>query len=254
MKKLVLLGCALMTITQGINAQERVIVGEREPMFGVEGGINLNNTLDHYQGETTSNQAKVGFHAGVVGDFLLTDHVYLQPGLRYIMKGGQQERSYTMTAANGTMSETEMKSKITLNYVELPLNIVFKFGGNDSRFFVGVGAYAATLLDAKNKYKSETTVGTGDNKVEMPKVEDTKDMSIGSKDGDDYPRMDYGLSGLVGWQMRNHWYVKGSVEAGLRNLAANRMNPGTNFVAPNMSDNTAKNISYLLTVGYMFER
>lgn len=248
MKKIVLFGCALMLASHGIYAQTEAGTAKREPMFGVEGGINLNNMLDHYQGETTSNQLKVGFHAGVIGDIMLTDHVYFQPGVRYIMKGGQQERSMMLPGVGG-MTEIETKEKVTLNYVDVPLNIVVKFGGDDSRFFIGAGGYVSALLDARTKFKTETTTA---NEGES-KVDGTRKLSIGNNDGDEITRMDYGVNGLIGWQMRNHWYVKGSVSAGLRNIASERDLSAWSSITPTATG-SSKNISYLLTVGYMFER
>jgi hypothetical protein len=254
MKKYVLFGCALTIMSQGVNAQEAEKTGKREPMFGIEAGANLNNMLNHYQGETTSNQIKVGFHAGFTGDFLLTEHFYLQPGLRYIMKGGQQERSITTLVLGGS-TEYERKDKLTLSYVSLPINLVYKFGGENGGFFIGAGGYAAALVDARTKFKEEaTTKVTNESDVEV-KNDGSRVLSIGNKGGqDDVTRMDYGVQGLLGVELNNNWYVKGTVEAGLRNIFSGGQTSNVSSIVPVSNAATGKNISYLLTVGYMFER
>jgi hypothetical protein len=81
MKKVYVAVAAAMIIASGASAQTR---------FGIEGGVNLNNLADHYEGETTSNQIKVGFHAGVLADIGISDHFSVAPALRYSMKGGQE--------------------------------------------------------------------------------------------------------------------------------------------------------------------
>jgi hypothetical protein len=256
MKKYVLFGCALMIMSQNINAQEAEVTrtGEREPMFGIEVGGNLNNMLNHYQGETTSNQIKVGFHAGFTGDFLLTEHFYLQPGLRYIMKGGQQERSIT-TLVLGGHNEIESKDKITLSYIELPMNLVYKFGGEGGGLFIGAGGYAAALVDARTKYKVESTTKI-ENKSDVEAKDDgTRVLAIGNKAGqDDITRMDYGFNGLLGYELNNNWYIKGTVSAGMRNLFSGGQTRNVGAIVPSNTQASGKNVSYLLTIGYMFER
>lgn len=254
MKKYVLFGCALMIMSQGVNAQDVEKTGKREPMFGIEAGANLNNMLNHYQGETVSNQIKVGFHAGFTGDFLLTEHFYLQPGLRYIMKGGQNERS-NETLVTGGSTRWERKDKVTLSYIELPMNLVLKFGGEDGGLFLGVGGYAAALVDARTKFKEERTTKIANESDVEVKNDGTRVLAIGNKAGqDDVTRMDYGFNGLLGYEMNNNWYIKGTVSAGMRNIFSGGQTSNVSSIVPVSNQASGKNISYLLTVGYMFER
>lgn len=253
MKKYVLFGCALMIMSQAANAQDASPVGKREPMFGIEAGANLNNMLNQYQGETVSNQIKVGFHAGFVGDFLLTEHFYLQPGIQYNMKGGQNERSATVLIPGGT-DRYERKDKLTLSYVSLPINLVYKFGGENGGFFIGAGGYAAALVDARTKFKEEmTTKVANESDVEI-KSDGSSKLAIGNNAGDDITRMDYGVQGLLGVELNNNWYIKGTAQAGLRNVFKGGNINNTSAVMPTNADVSGKNMSYMLTVGYMFER
>src|SRR4051812_6198954 len=92
MKK-VLMIISGMLLTAGANAQMS---------WGLQGGVNLNNQLDHYQGETISNQLKVGVQAGAIMDWPLCAHWSIQDGLLYSLKGGQQDRQFTYLGADGT--------------------------------------------------------------------------------------------------------------------------------------------------------
>ena len=251
MKKTLLLGCALMAITQTMNAQDNMAISEkRPPMWGLEAGASMNTFIDHYQGATSNTNFKAGFHVGGLADILLTDHVYLQPGLRYSMKGGQIETTWTSNITGGTQ-EIKMKDKLTLHYIEVPVNLVYKFGGDDARVFAGVGAYAAALVGADSKYKHKTTTEIGEVEKE---VEDdgTRGLNIGNNADDDLTRMDYGLNALLGVNIHENWFVKGSAQFGLRNLASGGKTPSNSTYLPASSESSLQNMGFALTVGYMF--
>jgi hypothetical protein len=121
--------------------------------WGVTAGASLNQQLDNYSGETTYNQGKVGFYGGLQGDWMLNKNWSIQPGLIYTMKGGQQERNFSYMGTEGLTHDVQVKFKNTLNYVQIPLNVVYKIHvGESGAIIVGVGGYAATLLAADAKY------------------------------------------------------------------------------------------------------
>lgn len=257
MKRYLLAGCTMMIMANAANAQDAMTpmnsgTGLR---FGLEAGAQVNNMLNHYQGETVSNQLKVGFHGGAVMDIGISEHFSIQPALRYSLKGGQVERSFDYMEG-ATMNHVETKQKVNLHYIELPINAIYKFGSNDGggNFFVGAGGYVAALAGAQNKYKTELEQTIGEN-TEESKYDNKGKLNIGNRPGQDHVRRwDYGVQGLVGYQLPNGWYVKGTGQFGLNNILPGGSALSGDAVVPryNNSAASAKNISYLVSIGYMF--
>ncbi len=59
------------------------------------------------------------YEFGATGSFHLKDHLYLESGLRWIQKGSVKTK--TIIAVNGG------STSIKINYLELPLNLDYKF-------------------------------------------------------------------------------------------------------------------------------
>jgi opacity protein-like surface antigen len=256
MKKTLLVGCALMAMTQVVNAQDMASSVSRPPKFGVEVGLTGNTFIDHYQGQTSNSSFKAGFHAGVLGDILLTDHLYFQPGLRYAMKGGQHEAEWTVNTSATTSLETKTKDKLTLHYIEMPLNLVWKFGEDDAKVFAGVGGYIGALVGADKKYKVKETTMVGEQESEV-EYDGTRGLNIGNGNTDDITRMDYGLNALLGYNITPNWFIKANAQFGLRNLVSagqNNINSRNSVVVPGPTgtDASMQNLGVGISVGYMF--
>jgi hypothetical protein len=231
MKKIYLCSAAILTLACGATAQIRI---------GGEAGINLNNLLDHYQGETVSNQIKVGWHAGFLADIGLGGHLAVQPGLRFSMKGGEETMSNTENVGTGYV-QTETKDKITLDYIELPVNVVYKFGASGNGFMIGVGPYLAYCVHAEDKYKSKVvTALNGENPQEIVD-EGVVDLEIGNnKDEDNIKALDYGAQAFVGYQLPMGLFVKGGGQFGLANI-----------LPQGSADFKSKNYNFYFTLGYL---
>lgn len=258
MKKTLLVGCALMAMTQVVNAQDMATGSgsvSRPPKFGVEVGATGNTFIDHYQGQTSNSSFKAGFNVGVLTDILLTDHVYFQPGVRYSMKGGQHEAEWTVPNSTGSFG-MKTKDKLTLHYIEVPLNLVWKFGEDDAKVFAGVGGYVAALVAADKKYKVKeiTTVGEKETSIEY---DGTRGLNIGNEITDDVTRMDYGLNALLGYNITPNWFVKANAQFGMRNIISSGQvvkttNTGVVVPGSTASDASLKNLGVGISVGYMF--
>lgn len=240
MKKLVLLATAGLLTMSAANAQVRL---------GLLGGVTANNQLDHYQGETSSNQLKVGFNVGGVADIGLGGNWSLQPGLLYVMKGGQQERSTAdVSEAIGVM-HTEVKDKLSLSYVEMPLLVKYKF---NSGLMLGVGPYAAVCVDAHTTYDYKVRLNGQD--ADNLTQKGSANLNIGDDSNDQIHRFDFGATGMIGYQMSNGWFLRGAVDLGMTNIVRSQNTNGFANSQPNTTtaDPVSKNISYLFSVGYMF--
>jgi hypothetical protein len=243
MKKVILFAASILAVSVA-NAQ----VG-----LGLIGGVNLNNQLDHYQGETVSNQLKVGAHGGGIADFSLNENWSIQPALMYIMKGGQQQRTVFGTMAEGA-TETEVKDKLSLTYIEMPVNVVYKVPVGSGKLMFGAGGYAAVCVNAHTAYSYKVKVN-GEDKEAMTQKGDAG-LRIGDHGTEQIHRFDFGATGMIGYMMSNGWFVRGGVDAGLYNIIKAK---NTNGFANSQPNTTAvstapesKNLSYLFSIGYMF--
>jgi hypothetical protein len=202
--------------------------------FAPEVGFNLNNmykTADDYQ---TSNMLKVGFHAGIMLDAALSDHSYIQPTLRYIMKGAE----ITGTSSDPFVT-VERKDKLTLHYIELPVDYVYKFGApGTTRFMIGVGPYIAYLANAQDKSKVTTSYFDGPTVVS----EGQHSVPVGHSDQTgNMKSLDWGGNAFIGLEGASGLYVKAGGELGLIDLQQNTI--GGKYYN--------RNYNFLLSVGYL---
>jgi len=118
----------------------------------------------------------------------------------------------------------------TINTLEIPLNILYKFGkpGVDN-FFVGVGPYIADNISGKFK-ENDNFNGSASTKV-----------NIGTGPNDDLKPFDLGVGIDLGYGVMSGFFLRAHYQYGLANLA-----PQGN------SQNTFNNVNYGLSVGFLF--
>jgi hypothetical protein len=210
--------------------------------IGVEAGVNLNNLADRYENETTSNQIKMGFHGGVVADIGLGNTFSVQPGLRYSLKGGQQERNQAVIL-NDKPGNIMYKNKLSYHYVELPVNLVYKTGVEGSgRFLIGAGPYVAYMVNATNKQKIKTTGFDHNGNA----FDEDKSKSYSFNIGDDPDEqdvikgLDYGAQAFVGYELPMGLFAKVGSQVGFANTQRTTV----------VQDLKQKNYNFFLTLGY----
>ena len=177
----------------------------QEITYGPEAGVNLSNV----SGDMPNTDMKLGIKAGAVVNIPAGGGFYLQPGLFFSQKGYQ-------SAILG------IDTRFNLNYVELPVNILYMFDlGNAGAIFASAGMYAALAVNGTIK------------------IEDvSKDIDFGS-DGDEKKRFDYGANFGIGYETRWGIYLRGQYGLGLANVTAD-------------DDFSMKNNGIQITLGYLF--
>jgi len=113
--------------------------------FGLKGGVNIANMTFSASGMSISPKSIVGIHIGPVVEFKLQESLYFNTGILYSLKGCKAD----FEGVNSTEK---------LNYLEIPLNIAYKFATSEtSKFFVQAGPYLGYALSGKDKTDGETT-------------------------------------------------------------------------------------------------
>ena len=176
--------------------------------FGIKGGMNIASMNFSSSGFDVSPKSIIGVHIGPVVEFKLQESLYFNSGLLYSLKGFKME------------SEGESAST-NLNYLEIPLNLAYKFPASEtSNFFVQAGPYLAYALSGKAKYGNESE-------------------NINFKE-DGLKRIDLGVGIGLGFEL-GPLVPSVSYQLGLSNLNDD-----------SSSDMKAKNKVFQISVAYMF--
>jgi len=190
MKKQILLILPLMFTLLNINAQKSSII--------LRGGLNLANVTISENGRIDDAKTLTSFQAGFIGDISLGQFVSLQPGLLVTGKGSK-------TQSGETTDANYFKATSNPIYLEVPLNLVFKFGAKDGpNFFAGAGPYLAVGIAGKNKTEGKI-FGTAFNSGMNIEWSNDDPTTLDYEEGVGFgimERFDYGLNGTAGIDLK----------------------------------------------------
>lgn len=114
---------------------------------GVKGGLNISNL---YIDDVNDQNARLGFHAGLYGQIFSSETFAIQPELLYSTKGAKA--NYSGLTVNQDIS-------YNLNYIDLPVLLVFKLGESVE---IHAGGYASYLLNANISYEGGLSNGVSE--------------------------------------------------------------------------------------------
>ena len=199
--------------------------------FGVRAGINFQNIngKDAFN-KSLKNDLVTGYHVGVFGEIGIAPTFYFQPGVFYGTKG---------SVSKDEILGQSLKQTLTLGYLEVPLNLVFKPGLGNGHIVLGFGPYIAYGVNGKVKLEGAGSKGEHDvvfqNTVEITDNED------------DYyvKRIDSGANLFFGYQFMGGLFFQINTQLGLVDISPDY----TGF-----SDDTKwNNTGFGLSAGYLFK-
>ena len=189
-RKSILFLIVSLFILSGTNAQKSSII--------LRGGLNLANVSISESGRVDDAKTLTSFQAGFIGDFSLGQFVSLQPGLLVSGKGSK-------TQSGETSDANYFKATTNPIYLEVPLNLVFKFGANGGpNFFAGAGPYVAIGIAGKNKIEGKF-LGTSFSSEDDIVWSDDDPTTLNYEEGAGFgimKRFDYGLNGTAGIDLK----------------------------------------------------
>lgn len=178
--------------------------------FGILGGVNFQNLNGKISsGDKLENDMLLGFHGGVNVQVPIAPEFYFQPGLMFAVKGAKNTT---------TILGSEITDEIKLNYVEVPLNLVYKGALGNGFVMLGFGPYVAYGISGK-----EVVQGN----------------SLSYERGVDYNAFDAGANIFVGFEMASGIFLQLDTQFGMLDIDPNE-------------NNTAKNTGFGLSLGYRF--
>ncbi|RXK61477.1 PorT family protein [Lacibacter luteus] len=212
MKKIFALTAALFLFAGLLNAQNS--------SFGFHAGMAMSKISAKSDNISFTTDDLFALQAGFVVDLPIGKRISLQPGLSFLQKGGKTSEEYA-----GITEE----SKIRINYIEIPMNVLFNARTKSGTFFVGAGPSVSFAMSGKSIYKFDGQ-------------EDKEKINIGNdEENDDMRGLDFGINTLAGYRFKSGLFLGASYNWGLRNL-----NPGGN-----KDDGTAQMSYYGVRLGFM---
>jgi len=178
--------------------------------FGVLGGVNFQNLNGKLStGDKLENDMLLGFHGGVNVQIPIAPEFYFQPGLMYALKGAKD--TYTILGA-------EFTDEIKINYIEMPLNLVYKAALGNGFFMLGFGPYVAYGISGKQVFEGN---------------------DVTFERGVDYEAFDAGANIFAGYETAGGLFLQLDTQFGLLDIDPNE-------------NATAKNTGFGLSLGYRF--
>jgi len=189
--------------------------------FGIRAGVNFQNvTGEAIDGKDLDNKLKAGFNVGVNAEIPIAPEFYLQPGLLFSTKGAKTDGS--------------PERKVNINYLELPVNFVYKPVLGTGNLLLGFGPYAALAVGGKYKVGDNDFDLKFDNEVVANSVDAPRTLK----------RFDFGANFLAGYEFSSKVSAQLNAQLGLV-----KINPKYTGVS---NDAKAKNTGFGVSVGYRF--
>jgi hypothetical protein len=187
MKKIVFSLALIAGIVMSVNAQVR---------FGVNAGVSLGTFKSEEDGESMTTDSRLGVVIGATAEIPISESFRFRPGLQFVQRGGQEKEEF---------GGFEFKTSIILNYLDVPLDFIYKASAGNGKFFFGAGPSLGFGLSGK--YKEEED---GD--------EYEEDINFGDGEEEIKP---FHLGGniLAGYELGNGVYIQANYNLGLSNLS-----------------------------------
>jgi hypothetical protein len=191
---------------------------------GILGGINVQNLNgENPSGNKLKNDMIIGYHAGVNVLIPIAPEIYFEPGLMFALKGAD-------------VNDILVNVKYHINYLELPLNIVYRGQLGNDFVLLGLGPYVGYAIggnlllgnDVKRKLEFKNVVEPGDPLL-VPYLK----------------RFDAGANIYAGYEMDTGIFFRLDAQLGMVNINPDdrrSSGPGAKF----------KNTGFGLSVGYRF--
>jgi hypothetical protein len=216
MKNKFLLAAMVTIIATSAQAQQNSTTTHRTS-FGISGGINWNNINGKSaSSDKLDNKMVTGFHAGMNVAIPIASDFYLQPGVEYRQKGAELN--------NG--------NKLTLGYIDVPVNLMYKPMLGTGRLLLGFGPYAGFGISGNVQSEDGT-----ERKVNFNNTYSTSEAADLQ-----FRKLDAGANFMAGYEFRNKLSFALETQLGLMNI-----NPDLGISTEKTS---YKNTGFGLSLGY----
>jgi hypothetical protein len=222
-KNLFLTGLAIVCLIPLLHSQDPARI-----TFGIRAGVNFQNfNGKDSQGDKLKNDMIVGFNTGVNVELPVAPDFMLQPGLLFSIKGTKKTEGTTT-------------GKLTVDYIELPVNFIFKPVLGNGRLLLGFGPYIAYGIAGKLKLS--------DSEIDVEKnLKFENNLSQSQLMDEEYylRPFDAGANLLAGYEFNAGISFQLNVQLGLL-----KTNPG--YEGDSEDKKSVKNTGFGISAGYRF--
>ena len=204
------------------------IAQEKSKMsFGILVGANYQNLNGKaYNGDKLTNDMLMGFHAGVNVQIPIAPEFYFQPGVLFSMKGAKNK-------------STASTSTTKINYIEVPLNLVYKGALGNGFVMLGFGPYLGYGISGSVKTEGSSIALNQD--IKFKSVVETGDNLLVPY----LKAFDAGANIFAGYEMASGIFLQLDTQFGMLNI-----NPEYKGFPDDKS--STKNTGFGLSLGYRF--
>lgn len=125
--------------------------------IGIKGGLSLANANYEVFETALSTEVLSGFHIGLVSELPVSEALSFSPGILYSQKGFK-------------MNFMGVEVKMPITYIEIPLNLTYKYNAGGLSLFGQAGPYLGGGISAKAKSgneEEEIEFGSGDEELKQ---------------------------------------------------------------------------------------
>jgi hypothetical protein len=189
--------------------------------YGVNAGLNITKASMVLNGQPNSNNYEAGFHVGSLVDIKFGSFS-IQPGLFFTTKGGATE-NVSQEVSTGLTTPATGTTKLILDYIEVPVNFLYKLKAGSGELFFGAGPYVAIGVHAVSEFNGKYN-GTTDYMV--------FNEEFGSGNNAKVKRFDLGMNGILGYRLKSGFAISaeyGESVVNISNVGGSVKNQGFSF-------------------------
>lgn len=192
--------------------------------FGLRAGVNFYTvTGSDAAGNDLENNIRTGFHGGINAEVPLGASYYLQPGVLFSQKGAEF---------------AQHDEELHVDYVEIPVNFLYKPALGSGRLLLGVGPYVGFGTGGKYEWANGTETD----------IRFENEVPANGSANNFYMRgLDIGTNFLAGYEFTNNFSFQVNGQLGM----TNNYPEGS---AATSDETKWKNIGFGLSLGYRFNR
>lgn len=195
----------------GVNAQLRTAIAAGIQQSSFPGNSSTQwDTLNHKYGSRT------GFNIGLLAEapFFNSSSLYFRTGMIYTNKGRKFSSSYDTTS-----SIKHVSGRHFVNYMEIPVNLVYKTRlGDKSKLVIGAGPYVSFLFSGREA--SQTTFHNG-----TTQVSENTTLKLPRSQAN-YKNVDLGLNAFAGAEF-GRVFINANFSKGLSQFYSTYNNTGS---------------------------
>ena len=225
MKKSILLSTIVLSAIVSMQAQVK---------YGVQLHGILNTATFRVESDLSPKKDwKFGYGGGLFAEIPVSNSFKIRPSLNYQQKGVKATEHFTVEGG-GTVTQ---ESRMNLNYIEMPVLLIYNIGGTSNKWCVGAGPSFGYGISGKAEVFETIHIGSETH----TEYYDAKAFKAIEDDGAGFKRFDFGLYAVVGIHVLDKGMVQLGYLHGLSNIANRTDAPGNKY----------QNRSIMLTLGYV---